>query len=210
MIYFPTLKKYMEDRIADVGSISTERRDILDHWAQMMVEMKSAQEKVNVTFICTHNSRRSQLAQAWSWAASRYYGQKIVKSYSAGTEVTACHPNTIAALERAGIGVQRGEGENPHYLVRLNDEFCSMKLFSKTFGDDENPTENFIALMTCSDAEENCPYVPGASHRISLNYDDPKVSDGTPAQESTYDECCRQIATEMMYAFSRMSDLLKH
>lgn len=207
MIYFPSLKAYMDDRIREFDTIDQERKSVLEHWAHEMIKMQNAQPKVFITFVCTHNSRRSQLAQAWAWAASRNYGFKIVKSYSAGTEVTACHPNTVAALQRAGMGVAAGDGTNPHYMLRLNDEFCSMELFSKTFGDEENPTQDFIALMTCSDAEENCPIVPGATARISLNYDDPKVSDGTPAQDATYDERCRQIAREMMYAFNYMSTL---
>jgi hypothetical protein len=59
--------------------------------------------------------------------------------------------------------------------------------------------------MTCSDAEENCPFIPGVDFRIATTYDDPKVSDNTSMQDSTYDERCRQIAREVFYVFSKLN-----
>jgi len=58
--------------------------------------------------------------------------------------------------------------------------------------------------MTCSDADEACPFVAGAELRVPIRYDDPKAADGTPAETSAYDERCLQIATEMLYLFSRV------
>ena len=53
--------------------------------------------------------------------------------------------------------------------------------------------------MTCSDADANCPFVPGAAYRKPVTYRDPKESDGTDKEKETYDERCRQIGTEMFY-----------
>ena len=58
--------------------------------------------------------------------------------------------------------------------------------------------------MTCGDAEENCPFIPGVELRIATTYEDPKRSDGTPLQEQTYLERFKQIATEVLYAFSKI------
>jgi arsenate reductase (thioredoxin) len=69
---------------------------------------------------------------------------------------------------------------------------------------DGNPTENFAAIMTCSQADKNCPFIPGASLRIAIPYDDPKDFDGTPQEEAKYDERTRQIAREIFYAFSQL------
>ena len=77
-----------------------------------------------------------------------------------------------------------------------------MKGFSKKYNDDFNPKEHFAAVMTCSEADEACPIVFGATVRISLPYEDPKVADNTPEEEARYDERCRQIATEMFYVLS--------
>lgn len=74
-----------------------------------------------------------------------------------------------------------------------------MICFSKKFEDDFNPDKNFAAIMTCSDADENCPFVSGAEFRKPITYVDPKESDGTDREAAVYDERCRQIATEMFY-----------
>jgi hypothetical protein len=58
--------------------------------------------------------------------------------------------------------------------------------------------------MTCSHADKNCPSIQGASLRVSLPFEDPKVSDGTPEEAATYDQRAKQIATEMFYLFSRI------
>jgi arsenate reductase len=57
--------------------------------------------------------------------------------------------------------------------------------------------------MTCTHADENCPFIPGAT-RISLPYEDPKAFDGTPEEEAIYAERCRQIARELLFAFSQV------
>jgi arsenate reductase len=46
--------------------------------------------------------------------------------------------------------------------------------------------------------------VAGATFRISLASDDPKLADGTPAEQARYDERCRQIAREMFYLFAQL------
>ena len=58
--------------------------------------------------------------------------------------------------------------------------------------------------MTCSHADAACPLVLGASVRVSVPYDDPKASDGTPEETATYDARSKQIATEMLFVFSRV------
>ena len=58
--------------------------------------------------------------------------------------------------------------------------------------------------MTCSDADENCPYIPKAEKRIPLRYDDPKSYDDTPIESEKYDERSLQIASEIFYVFSQI------
>ena len=210
MTFYPPLARYLDERASDAHIVPAGRRSVLENWAAKMADCQKMGKHVQLNFICTHNSRRSQLGQVLAWAASRYYGFNYVDCYSGGTEVTACHPNTLTALERAGIGITRGkQDENPHHSARLKPRGTSLQLFSKVYDNQANPSDNFIALMTCGHAEENCPFVAGASTRISLNYDDPKISDGKPEQTATYDDRCREIATEMMYAFNHLNQLLK-
>lgn len=56
--------------------------------------------------------------------------------------------------------------------------------------------------MTCSDAEENCPFIPEADIRLLTTYSDPKEFDYTSLQDINYDERCKEIALETFYVFS--------
>ena len=157
-----------------------------------------------LNFICTHNSRRSHLSQIWAQVFACHFNVSL-ETFSGGTEATAFNPNAVAALRRAGFKIESEGGENPRYEVSFSDDQEKMVCYSKTFDDPLNPQEDFAAVMTCSEADADCPFVPGASARIKLFYEDPKVSDGTPEESQTYDERCAQIANEMKYIFSAIN-----
>ena len=76
-------------------------------------------------------------------------------------------------------------------------------MWSKKYDHPSNPTENYAAIMVCTDADQNCPYIPGAT-RLAIPFDDPKTFDGTPSESSKYDERCLQIATEMLYVMNQV------
>ena len=108
-------------------------------------------------------------------------------------------------MEKAGFGVDKtGEEGNPVYLVRFAEDQPPVKAFSKVYDEAGNPQTGFGAVMTCTHAEENCPFIPGAT-RISLPFDDPKAYDGTPLEEAKYEERTRQIGREILYAFSKIN-----
>ena len=73
----------------------------------------------------------------------------------------------------------------------------------KLYDDPSSPKNGFAAVITCSHADENCPFIPGAEARIALNYEDPKAFDGTDKQDQMYLERSRQIGREMLWAFER-------
>jgi arsenate reductase len=75
--------------------------------------------------------------------------------------------------------------------------------FSKVFDDEQNK-HPFIAITTCGHADENCPFIPTASHRFHLPFVDPKHSDGSDKQEETYLATNQQIAAEVFYIFSEV------
>ncbi|MEL6797418.1 MAG: protein-tyrosine-phosphatase, partial [Planctomycetota bacterium] len=113
----------------------------------------------------------------------------------------------VAALSRAGLDVEQTTPEpNPIYHVRYSDSSAALTCFSKVYDVAPNPGEGFAAIMVCGHADENCPLVHGVEMRTAIRYDDPKVSDGTPAESATYDERCAQIAREMLYAFSLVGE----
>ena len=162
-------------------------------------------KEINLNFICTHNSRRSQFSQIWAQTAADYFGIPA-KCYSGGVEVTAFNERAVASIKRSGFDVvTQGEGEsNPIYLVSHSKDHDPIKAFSKLFDDPVNKAEQFAAVMTCSHADENCPFIPGTEQRIAVRYEDPKAFDDTPEEASKYDERSMQIASEMFYVFSKV------
>jgi arsenate reductase len=58
--------------------------------------------------------------------------------------------------------------------------------------------------MTCSDADENCPFIPGTEKRIPLTYEDPKSFDNTDKESEMYDKRSLQIASELLYVFKQI------
>lgn len=202
---YPELSTYIESLVADMDAIPQERKNQLKKIALFVQTKKQSGEPANLTFICTHNSRRSHLSQIWAATAAAYYGiEDGINTYSGGTEATAFNPRAVAAIERAGFKVENPGGDNPHYRVTYADGAPQMECFSKKYDDPSNANENFAAVMTCSDADKNCPFIPGASLRVPIPYVDPKEADGTDQEAATYDERCKQIATEMFYIMSQV------
>ena len=180
------------------------RKDLLKPLRDYVVLKSKQKVEANLTFICTHNSRRSQLAQVWAKIISDYYGF-TVNSFSGGTEVTNCNSRTIASFERMGFKVKNPGGENPHYELTYHEKRRPITVFSKTFDDASNPKNNFAAVMTCTNADENCPIIAGAEKRISLPFEDPKIYDNSNQESEKYDERSTQIASEMKYIFNSRS-----
>lgn len=199
-----TLDKYIKEVFSGFEEIPANRKERLEEVAEYIRSKKEKKEQVLLNFICTHNSRRSHLAQIWTATAAHYFQIENIETFSGGTEAKAFNHRAVAAIERAGFKVENPGGENPHYKVWFSEDAEPMTCFSKTFDDPFNPNSSFAAIMTCSDADENCPFVPGTEFRASITYRDPKESDGTEKEAHTYDERCLQIAKEMFYLISRV------
>ena len=198
-----TIKTYCEELITEFDLISPDRKLILSKIAEYARKKRASELPVYLIYICTHNSRRSHFGQIWSRVAADFYGMENVHTFSGGTEATAFNTNAIGALKRVGFDIEvMQEGVNPVYRVRHGREGQESICFSKVYDHSTNPQSSFVAIMTCSDAEENCPFIPGVEMRIATTYEDPKAFDNTPLQDSKYDERCRQIARETMYVFS--------
>lgn len=201
---YKKLETYINTIKKDFDNIPDNRKEKLSEVAQFITDELKSSKTVKLNFICTHNSRRSHLAQIWTQTAAAHYGIDGISTFSGGTEATAFNPRAVAAIKRAGFKVENPGGDNPKYKISFDESSEPMICFSKTFDDPANPSQDFAAIMTCSDADENCPFVPGTSFRKAVTYRDPKESDGTDVEKETYDERCRQIATEMFYMINRI------
>jgi arsenate reductase len=180
------------------------RQQILQPLIDYIQEKVDRDAPVYLIFICTHNSRRSQFAQVWAHLGAVWFDLPI-QAFSAGTEVTACNERTLASLDRTGFQIETGKGPNPVSLLRFAEDQSPIQTYSKTYDEPARTISQFAAVMTCADAEENCPFIPGAEKRISLTYEDPKVADDSPLEAATYDARSRQIASELFFVLSKIN-----
>jgi arsenate reductase len=186
------------------SSIPEDRIKKLQVLIDCISDQLALKEPVHLNFICTHNSRRSQLAQVWAQVFAHRFNINI-KSSSGGVEVTEFNEYAVSALKRVGFSIEFNGKENPRYQVRYSDSQPPLEMFSKLYKESSNGLKKFIAVMTCSDADSNCPMIPGVKNRISLTYTDPKIFDGTEQQDLEYDETCFRIAAELYYVFSKLT-----
>ncbi|WP_177765195.1 low molecular weight phosphatase family protein [Flavobacterium sp. I3-2] len=185
--------------------ISDDRKAILQPLVVYIQEKVNRKQAVNLNFICTHNSRRSHLAQIWAQFAAYYYNVQDVNCYSGGTEITALFPKVIETLSHQGFQILKiAEGGNPIYAIKYDENSLPIIGFSKKYDHPYNPSSEFAAIMTCSQADGGCPFIAGAEKRIPITYDDPKISDSTIEQSEVYQQRSIEIATEMMYIFSQI------
>jgi len=80
---------------ANTEKISAERKFDLDLLVQAMYELHKNCGEISVNVICTHNSRRSQVAQLWFIMAAHHFDVPCLKAYSGGTEVTAFNDRMV-------------------------------------------------------------------------------------------------------------------
>ncbi|MFV8370545.1 low molecular weight phosphatase family protein [Flavobacterium sp. LB2R40] len=202
-IIYPAINKVITR--FDFKSISNERILTLQPLIDYIQAKIASHKEVRLNLICTHNSRRSHLAQVWAQTAAAYYGVQNVFCYSGGTETTALFPVVVQTLAQTGFKIKTiSEGTNPIYSIKYGDNELPIIGFSKTFDDDFNPQREFAAIMTCSQADGGCPFISGAEKRIPITFEDPKVFDGTLQQAEKYEERSLQIATELFYVFSKI------
>lgn len=186
------------------SSVPEDRKIILNELIGYIQNKRNNGATPLLHFICTHNSRRSQFCQVWSEVAANYF--KIpIKSFSGGTETTEVNIRVIDSLHRFGFEIISNNSKiNPYYSIYYSENENPIFCFSKLIIDPTNPTEGFAAIMTCSDADENCPVVVGCEKRIPLRYEDPKEYDNMELESIMYDELSLQVAGEMFYVFSKV------
>ena len=136
------------------------------------------EDRVRVLFLCTHNSARSQMAEG----LLRHLGGARFEAHSAGTEATHVRPLAIRAMNEVGVDITGQE--------------------SKTL--DQYLEEQFDYVITvCDDANEACPYFPGARNRLHWSFEDPSGTEGSEEERlaifrKVRDEIREHIEQELM------------
>ncbi|WP_295201877.1 protein-tyrosine-phosphatase [uncultured Chryseobacterium sp.] len=193
----------LSDTIRQLQDVKEERKTVLEPLIRFIQQKINTREQVILNFICTHNSRRSHLAQVWAQAATACYGIRDVYCYSGGTEETALFPKVAETLAGQGFKVIKiTSADNAVYAIKYADNALPVIGFSKKYDNPFNPVSGFAAVLTCSQADDGCPFIAGAEERIPVTFEDPKNSDHTSWQSEAYAERSLQIASEMFHVFS--------
>lgn len=133
-------------------------------------------EPIRVLFLCTHNSARSQIAEA----LLRQMGGADFAAFSAGTEVTRVHPFALRVLEEQGIAT---DGLSSKHLQQyIGDQFD-------------------VVITVCDRANESCPIFPGDPQRIHWSIPDPSAVEGTEAERLTAFRAVRQYVKQRLPLF---------
>ena len=202
MAIFNRIESFINE--LDIQTISAKRQEVLEVLIDSIQHQINFKQAIRLNFICTHNSRRSHFAQIWAQTIANYFNLDVA-CYSCGTEATALFPKVIETLEKTGFVFEKLSNEtNPIYAIKFDKNEQPIIGFSKEMDHAFNPSSGFIAIMTCSQAAEDCPLVFGADQRISLPFNDPKAFDDTKIQGDKYLETSTIIATELHYVFSQI------
>lgn len=117
------------------------------------------QEKKTILFICTHNSARSQIAEA---IVNKLYGDRY-SGYSAGTEPTKVNPYAVKVLKEIGIDISKNRSKHVN-------EFKDMKF-------------DYVVTV-CDSAKETCPFHPAGKKIIHKSFPNPAEFHGSDEEKT--------------------------
>jgi len=192
----------MVDMIFEM-KVSNKRAIVLNEIVNYINKKRSENKISKLNFICTHNSRRSQFCQFWATFFSNYYNIRC-EVYSGGTVQSKVYKSVVNNIRDYGFNISFKECNNPIYYIKFKNLNLG-NYFSKFYYDLKNPKNEFAAIMTCSDAENNCPFVEGSEIKFSLPYEDPKKYDKSKSEKNDYKKTSEKIASEMNYLFYRIN-----
>lgn len=126
---------------------------------------------MNILFLCTGNSCRSQMAEGWG----KYLKGKKFNFYSAGTKKHGLNPRAIQVMKEVGVDISSHESNTHDELNAINMD---------------------MVFTVCSDAHENCPYFPGGKV-IHVGFDDPPRLTKEMKNEEDILEVYRKVRDEI-------------
>ncbi len=127
---------------------------------------------VRVLFLCTHNSARSQMAEA----LARMLGKGKIESFSAGTEATRVHPDAIKEMAEFGIDISKQRS----------------KVLTEFVG------QSFDYVITvCDRAKESCPLFPGDPIKIHWSFPDPAAIENPTARAKAFHQTAVELVTRI-------------
>ncbi|MFW5659530.1 MAG: hypothetical protein ACOCZ8_06090 [Bacteroidota bacterium] len=173
----------------ETSTLPAYRQQKLTEIAAELSRQLALHRELQLVWVCNHNARRSQLAEAWSHVLfDRQAGMTIA---SAGETQSAVHPNAITALQNAGFNVQVTKDG---YILQSGSR--AFELSSKRLDQLPASSARFV-ISVCTTTDAQCPFVPGAVAQFSLPFDDPKVFDNQADAQAAYAATCADIARQV-------------
>ena len=113
---------------------------------------------LNLMFLCTGNSCRSQMAEGWARELASQYGDDWLSVESAGIEAHGKNPRAITVMQEAGVDISGQES------TRLTDDMLERA---------------DLVVSVCGHADEHCPALPAGTRKVHWPLDDPAKAQGT-------------------------------
>jgi len=132
----------------------------------------AAQGKLRVLFLCTGNSARSQIAEAWANALAG----DVLEARSAGTSPKGLDPRVVEVMAEAGIDVSGQRSKPVEELLHLQFD---------------------LVVTVCDAARESCPTFPGRVRHLHAGFDDPPRLAAAAASEEEAAAVYRRIRDEI-------------
>lgn len=119
---------------------------------------------MNILFLCTGNSCRSQMAEGW---AHHLHGDEPHPFYSAGIEKHGLNPNAVKVMAEAGVDISRQQSKDLNDIAAMHFD---------------------IVFTLCGHADETCPIWPHSTRKIHRGFDDPpRLAQNARSEETALD-----------------------
>lgn len=133
-------------------------------------------DKLNLLFLCTGNSCRSQIAEGWT----RHLKSDLINVHSAGIETHGLNPKAVKVMAEVGVDISHQ---------------------ASTHIDDFRDAQIDVVVTVCDHAHETCPFFPGGCKVIHVGFDDPprmarELAESGAGEEEQL-ECYRRVRDEI-------------
>lgn len=140
-------------------------------------------KKLNVLFLCTGNSCRSQMAEGWTRALKG----DAIEAYSAGIETHGLNPYAVKVMAEAGVDISGQTSKSVDALLHIPFD---------------------CVVTVCGHAHEHCPLFPGRAKVVHVGFDDPPALARQVEGEEAKLACYRRVRDEIRAFVERLPDLL--
>ena len=140
-------------------------------------------EKINILFLCTGNSCRSQMAEGFA----RHLKNDLINPFSAGIETHGLNPQAVKVMAEAGVDIS-------HHKSKHIDDF-------------KNRQFDYV-ITVCSHANETCPMFSNADKKIHISFDDPPAMAKNFNTDKEKLDCYRKVRDQIKEFILEMPDNL--